>query len=66
MACQAHQLVNAGGHSTVIVAQQLPTAQFSGPIPLPRVGPGPGWYTAPDGQGRQYWDGIVWTQHRAP
>jgi hypothetical protein len=66
MACQSHQVVGAGGHSTVIVAQQFPTAQFSGPVPAPRIEPGPGWYPAPDGQGRQYWDGSVWTQHRAP
>jgi hypothetical protein len=25
-----------------------------------------GWYEAPDGDGRQYWDGTRWTEHRSP
>lgn len=40
------------------------------------VGPAPGvqvvwppiagWYAAPDGYDRQWWDGTAWTDHRAP
>jgi hypothetical protein len=66
MACQAHQLVGGYGSTTVVVAQQFPSAQFSGPVPQPRIVPGPGWYPAPDGSGQQYWDGHAWTTHRAP
>jgi Protein of unknown function (DUF2510). len=66
MACTAHRMVGATGQTMVVVAQQFPQAQFSGPVPQPRVGPGPGWYPSPSGQGQQYWDGSVWTEHRAP
>jgi hypothetical protein len=66
MACTAHQMVGASGQAMVVVAQQFPQAQFSGPVPRPSVGPGPGWYPAPSGPGQQYWDGSAWTAHRAP
>jgi hypothetical protein len=66
MACQAHAVVGMGGHAMVVVAQQFPQAQFSGPVPQPTVGPGPGWYPSPSGPGQQYWDGSAWTEHRAP
>ncbi len=66
MACMAHQVVGTGGQTTVVVAQQFPQARFDGPVPLPTVGPGPGWYPSPSGPGQQYWDGSAWTEHRAP
>jgi hypothetical protein len=66
MACQAHQPIGGNGSTTVVVAQQFPSVQFSGAVPQPRVAPGPGWYPAPDGSGQQYWDGQAWTVHRAP
>ena len=50
MACQAHQTAHQG--QTVVVAQQFNQTPA-------------GWYPAPDGSGRQYWDGRNWTQHRA-
>ncbi|WP_231494931.1 superinfection immunity protein [Cellulomonas sp. KRMCY2] len=39
-----------------------------GPAPgVPVVWPPvAGWYAAPDGYGRQWWDGAAWTDHRAP
>ena len=32
----------------------------------PVLGPVAGWYPAPTGYGHEYWDGRVWTGHRAP
>ena len=26
----------------------------------------PGWYPDPQGPGQRYWDGVQWTEHRAP
>ena len=37
------------------VAGQQPTA----PVPA-------GWYASPSAEGQEYWDGAVWTGHRAP
>ncbi|WP_269545852.1 superinfection immunity protein [Cellulomonas bogoriensis] len=69
MACQAHAPAVAAGPVNVVVAQQFPGAQFAGQAPPPQVQvtlvPA-GWYAAPDGVGRQYWDGAAWTGHRAP
>lgn len=55
MACQAHQV---GVQHAMAVAYPVPVAQ-------PALPPA-GWYPAPDGQGRAYWDGRVWTGHRSP
>lgn len=66
MACMPHHVVGAGGMTTVVVAQQFPQARFSGSVPAPTVGPGPGWYPSPSGRGQQYWDGSAWTRHHAP
>ncbi|NTW40990.1 MAG: superinfection immunity protein [Cellulomonadaceae bacterium] len=63
MACQAHQVVRAPVAMNVVVAQQFPQTYATGSYP--QAGPPPGWYPAPDGYGRQYWDGIAWTAHRA-
>jgi len=50
MACQAHRIIYPA--QTVVVAQQF--------VQTPA-----GWYPAPDGFGRQYWDGQTWTPHRS-
>jgi hypothetical protein len=61
MACQAHQVVgNATATATVIVSNAAP-GQY-----VATAGPAAGWFAAPDGGGRQYWDGVRWTEHRAP
>lgn len=62
MACQAHAPVAGVTPVNVVFAQQFPHAQFAGPTPLPAAG----WYPSPDGEGRQYWDGQLWTGYRAP
>lgn len=66
MACQAHQAVGAGVSTTVIVAPQFQNAQGGRPAPQVPLTPGPGWYPSPCGIGQQYWDGTMWTEHRAP
>lgn len=59
MACQSHQVLGVGAptlHATTV------TINPPGHIAMPIAG----WYAAPDGHGRQYWDGQQWTSHRAP
>jgi hypothetical protein len=64
MACQSHQLVgSASATATVIVSNGAP-GHFAAAAST--AGPAAGWFAAPDGNGRQYWDGIRWTEHRAP
>jgi len=37
------------------------------PVATPVAGPAPaGWYAAPEGTGRRYWDGARWTEHTSP
>ena len=61
MACQAHQ-VAGGGATTIVVSNLAPAHQ----VAVSAGGPAAGWFPAPDGNGRQYWDGTRWTEHRAP
>jgi hypothetical protein len=61
MACQSHQLVG-GGTTTIVVSNLAPAHQ----VAAPSVSPAAGWYPAPDSNGQQYWDGVHWTEHRAP
>ena len=63
MACQAHRLIAPTGMATAVVVTH--GAPFAVAPPYQSV-PVPGWYPAPDGRGRQYWDGYAWTAHRAP
>ena len=64
MACQAHQVVgSATATATVIVSNGAPE-HFAAAAST--AGPAAGWFAAPDGDGRQYWDGLRWTEHRAP
>lgn len=62
MACQSHQVVGPASVN-VVVAQQF--APGTTAPPQTHVGIAAGWYPAPDGPGRRYWDGTAWTQHRA-
>jgi hypothetical protein len=57
MACQAHQVVGHGAHTMMVVAQTFAPSTAQPPA---------GWYPAPNSLGQQYWDGIAWTEHRAP
>ena len=61
MACQAHQLAG-GGATTIVVSNLAPAHQ----VAMSAGRPAAGWFPAPDGNGRQYWDGVRWTEHRAP
>ena len=49
------------------VAPAPAAAAASPPPPADEAPPAApaGWYTAPDGAGRRYWDGGDWTEHRA-
>lgn len=58
MAVQAHQVVGSG--NAAVAATQISITQNSPSAQVPS-----GWYPAPDGQGRQYWDGQQWAPHRA-
>ncbi|MFN8076719.1 MAG: superinfection immunity protein [Kineosporiaceae bacterium] len=70
MACGAHQV---GGHSVAVAYAGQPYQPQYQPQPVyqpayqpqPTALPPAGWYAAPDGQGRQYWDGRAWTPHRS-
>jgi len=55
MACQAHS-VSVAPTANVLVVNQPPVQPSLPPA---------GWYPAPYGYGRQYWDGAAWTSHRA-
>lgn len=57
MAAQSHQVVAPG--AAVSAATQISINAPGSAVP-------PGWYPAPDAQGQQYWDGSMWTSHRAP
>lgn len=57
MACTAHKAV--GWPQQQVVVATAPTA-----APVQRTSAG--WYPAPNGHGQQYWDGLAWTEHRAP
>lgn len=65
MACQQHQPLWQAAPVNVVVAQQFAAAPAYA-APATATGPAAGWYPAPDGVGRQYWDGATWTGHRAP
>ena len=54
MACQAHQ-VAGGGATTIVVSNLAPAHQ----VAVSAGGPAAGWFPAPDGNGRQYWDGTL-------
>ena len=64
MACQAHQVAGVGGHTTVVVAHNFPNVRVA--ARLFSAGPVAGWYPRPSGGGQQYWNGLAWTEHRAP
>lgn len=66
MACQSHSPLMGAMPVNVVVAQQFPNAHFAGGVPSLQTQPPAGWYSSPDGYGRQYWDGQSWTGHRAP
>jgi len=55
MACQAHA-VRMVAPVNVMLATQVVTHPAAAP----------GWYPSPAGYGQEYWDGRVWTGHRAP
>lgn len=63
MACLAHQVAGSATATATLIVSNAAPGQFAA---TPTVGPGPGWFNAPDGNGRQYWDGVRWTEHRAP
>jgi uncharacterized membrane protein YhdT len=67
MACGAHNVGYSGGPAVnVTLAQQhFPVAHTANTIVGGIALPPAGWYPAPDGTGRQYWDGQAWTEHRA-
>lgn len=52
MACMAEP----SSPTTIVVAHQPPA----------NGGPPAGWYPSPNGDGQRYWDGVAWTNHRAP
>jgi len=66
MACESHRPIGPGPMMNVVLAQQFPHAQFTGPPPPMQTGPPAGWYPAPSGSGQQYWDGTAWTGNLAP
>lgn len=61
MACTAHQ----AGVAAYPVALLPPQQPALGSPPRSLAAPA-AWYPSPDGLGKRYWDGQVWTEHVAP
>ena len=57
MACQSHSVLVVGGYAPVVGGYAPVSGGYAPP---------PDWYPAPNGHGQEYWDGTVWTGHRAP